>query len=726
MTDFKRHCPTCDVWLQLTEQTRDKAVRCPKCKNVLAPAPAVHDALPVEEEPDEPPARRRRGERDEPPRPRPRWEQDDPPRRRSRRDEEEEPPTVRGRRLTRSNSRFRDEIPADVDERARRLSLKRSDLKPAIRDLIDRELDDDEQVVWIGRHDRLLKFVRGLGWLIGGGVGLVVAVLCFVLGFASSVGGLLLVAGLFIGFVCGIGFFAQVIRQLIPDSRVYVLTTRRALVVGWTLFGGNRATTYGPEVAACPRVRRAWFLSDAGDLVMRTLVVTTTYHSSRGSSITRSRRFFGFIGIRNLDEVDQLCADVLGWYVEELKRPKACWDVMDILQYGTWVGTPVLGLSCCLCGSFGGFFGKLGVDDKDGKKDAALRQVAWQVQADPGPKPPEPFAAAGAPIQVGVRGPAFPHHPAPFVAVEAGPGKNAFAERRTRIQVHDLAAWKPLGPVVMAELIVGDMPALSPDGRWLAMRHRTKRNTLHLCGPFVEAPFDVDCKCESGWEVFRVEFASATRVVAMSRYGQNAPQRGMRFLVYDVAQRREVCTGSTPELYHPRHSAFTPGGGYLATVIKSDEDGNFLVFWDLATGQRAGALDLQTADETCGVSFSPAGDNVSVLFKNAQPGQWGRVATWNLADRSKLHDHALPGNRVKIFLNHEYLGGKATLQWLPDEAGWLVFGYLVVDRKTGAVVGEVQRKEDPVIERVFRGNDQATDVGGHVGRDLKVTDVPRR
>src|SRR4051812_27403096 len=35
MTDFKCHCPACDVWLRLTEQTRDEPARCPQCKAVL-------------------------------------------------------------------------------------------------------------------------------------------------------------------------------------------------------------------------------------------------------------------------------------------------------------------------------------------------------------------------------------------------------------------------------------------------------------------------------------------------------------------------------------------------------------------------------------------------------------------------------------------------------------------------------------------------------------------
>jgi hypothetical protein len=706
MSDLKRHCPTCNLWLQLSEQTRDRPVRCPHCKNVVAPPPVL-DVMAAEE--DEPPVLAAA----------PTDEDEPTPRRRSRREEDEEDDRPRRRR---DEPRYRDEIPEDVKERASRLSLRFRDLEPETGRLIDQELHEDEKVVWFGRPDRGVKFLRNLGWVIGGGVGLALAVLCFLLAFITPIGGGFFLVGLFLGFACGFILFAQMLRLLIPDGRVYVLTTRRALSIGWMLFSGTRATTYGPEVAACPRVRRAWFVANAGDLVMRTLVVTTTYHSRRGMplpTMTRSRRFFGFIDIRNLDEVDQLCADVLGVYVEEMRRPKAYWDAMDVLQYGTWIGAPGLLFTCCLCVGFGGLLG-----DRDGKggAEATMREQPWQVQNDPGAKLPDNVQPVGAAIKVGVHGPIFPYHPAPFVAVETG----LTSKRRTPMQVYDLAKWQKLGPEVIAEYDVGSKPALSPDGRWLAMAHPTKRGTVYCCGPAAAVPVEFDAKLEPGWEITRVEFAAPGKAVVLTGNHDNGDRRGRRFLVYDVEQRREVCLGKLPgqaEL-EPISVGFSAGGRYLALAVGPQ---GMLAFWDLQTGNEAGALELGTQEQVWGVSFAPSGDRVAVLLRTDQTP--ARVKVWKLADRSLLHDHRLPDARVNVEGPEIRKGGKASLQWLPDETGWLVFGYLVTDRQ-GQIVAELKRDTrfvpGPVVERVFRSNDQVTDVGGLVGRDLTVIDVPRR
>ena len=285
--------------------------------------------------------------------------------------------------------------------------------------------------------------------------------------------------------------------------------------------------------------------------------------------------------------------------------------------------------------------------------------------------------------------------------------------------------------MVTTELEGNKRLALSPDGKWVACRHRGKTTTMQYRGPFAKQAVNYECKQDAGWVIGEVEFAAAGRIVVMMQNRENASvDSEMRFIVYDAEQGKQLCAGSTPRLFHPCYSSFSPGGNYMAMMIQSDEGSNFLGFWDLRTGKQAGAIDLEASDGMYGISFSPDGEKVTLLFEtpNGAGLQWGRVGTCKLADRAKVHDHALANDQVKITQNGHHLGGKGTLQWLPDGGGWLVLGYLVMDRDTGKIVGEIARPEKNdtgVIERVFRGNDQATDVRGWVGRDLTVIDVPR-
>src|SRR5262249_1385454 len=201
-------------------------------------------------------------------------------------------------------------------------------------------------------------------------------------------------------------------------------TSRRAIVVGWRLFGGYYAATYGPELAACPRIRRGWIMRNSGDLVMRTLIKTTYTYSRRGNSVSRSRTYFGFIGIRNLDEVDALCADTLGHYFKELVRPTAYWDFIDVMRYVGWTVVPLALLGFCVWSTFFADWTRSGKDDKKGgqqqQQAVNYREQPWQVP-DSGPRPPE-VAKAKDPIRVGNNKVFHPHQPAPYAAV--GLGKN--------------------------------------------------------------------------------------------------------------------------------------------------------------------------------------------------------------------------------------------------------------------------------------------------------------
>jgi hypothetical protein len=115
------------------------------------------------------------------------------------------------------------------------------------------------------------------------------------------------------------------------------------------------------------------------------------------------------------------------------------------------------------------------------------------------------------------------------------------------------------------------------------------------------------------------------------------------------------------------------------------------------------------------------------LLKTGKGGEWGRLVCWSLRDRSKVHDHAVAAAGIEAVESLHQEGGKKALAWLPDGKGWLLFGHVVYDRDTGAVVGEVRPqpgRQREAAERVFRGG-EATDFDA-AKRTLGATALPRR
>jgi len=473
-------------------------------------------------------------------------------------------------------------------------------------------------------------------------------------------------------------------------------------------------------------------MRNSGDLVMKTLITTTYTYSRRGTGVSRSRTFFGFIGIRNLDEVDALCADTLGHYFRELVRPKAYWDFVDVMCYVGWGVVPLVLLGFCLFGVFSGALSDKDKPDRgDGKGQQSVnyRELPWQVQPDPGPRPPE-VAKAKEPIRVGNNKVFHPHHPAPYAAVGLGKNKNG----QESFQLYDLAKWEKHGKPIVTELEDGKRLAVSPEGKLVASRHRGKPTTMQYRGPTMPKVMNFEVKGEQGWVIDQVEFANDNRIFIGQKLGEGASMDSeMRFLCYEINPRKDV-TGMAPRQFHPRHATFSPGGNYLAMAIPDRSAGDrrhLLAFWDLHTGKPAGSIEVATAGEPLAVAISPDGSAAALLLRtNPHPREWARLLCWSLSDRRLMHDHPLESNRLRGLDTQLVEGGKQALAWLPDGKGWLVLSYAVIDRDSGAIAGEITPRMPLVTtaQRVFRGA-EATDLKYELNpadRTLGVIDLPKR
>src|SRR5262249_38160836 len=154
------------------------------------------------------------------------------------------------------------------------------------------------------------------------------------------------------------------------------------------------------------------------------------------------------------------------------------------------------------------------------------------------------------------------------------------ATKQKQVQIYDLVKWEKVGSPVPTELEGNKRLALSPDGQWIAMRHKGRPTTMHFRGPDKQA-VNFEGKGDSGWVIGRVEFASAGRIVTMTQNAENASEASeMRYVVYDAGPQQQISTGKTPVQFHPRYSTFSPGGNYMTMVVRTDEGSKFLVFWD--------------------------------------------------------------------------------------------------------------------------------------------------
>jgi hypothetical protein len=315
----KQKCPTCGVWLQVPGEAIDR-IRCSGCDAVVSIAadPPV-DVLEVVSRPTPRRSERDRDEDDPPRRSRSRDdydEEDRPSRRRYERDEDEEDRPRRrsgsggrGARRDWDEDREGDPLPEKLLSRGREMSVPLSVLSRELRDKVDETVRKNETIVWVGQPDPKVKALRGIPATIFGGIFALVGSIFVIIGIVSGFLPFVLIAGFFVLIGCLV-MATPLFSMMMAKRTCYVLTNRRAIVITWNLVFGISVRSYNKYQVGCMRKQSSWFVARAGDLVMHQ-ETHVHYHGGRHGGVGVHIVQYGFMAIREVDEVEELMQDTL-------------------------------------------------------------------------------------------------------------------------------------------------------------------------------------------------------------------------------------------------------------------------------------------------------------------------------------------------------------------------------------------------------------------------------
>jgi RNA polymerase sigma factor (sigma-70 family) len=363
--------------------------------------------------------------------------------------------------------------------------------------------------------------------------------------------------------------------------------------------------------------------------------------------------------------------------------------------------------------------------------DRAFAAHGWNVRPDPPREPPRGPFQRGVAVPIAFLGQTvYPTLPSAFVALTPdgrGPQR--------RLQVYDLRRMQPVGAPVEAAFdpFHYTSPALSPDGaRLAAIPKQDPRAVVEIWSTTTGRGSRLQVAADGGRRAGMVDFLGPDRILVMIQNGTFPDwQSGAVYQVWDFKARKVLAQFSHDLLFHPKWGAISPGGKYLVMEETDNGRGYRLLFWDLSTGKRAADLEFQPRNvawgQAAGMAFSPDGEELAMLWRLGKADGWGRLLCWDVRTGRKLADHKV-GQVLPLVDSLWLVGGQKCLTWLPDRRGWLLFGCVFLDRKSGAVLRTLSPEPQlaqTMIERRFLDRDHMTTVEGNFRKTFSITTAPR-
>jgi WD40 repeat protein len=299
---------------------------------------------------------------------------------------------------------------------------------------------------------------------------------------------------------------------------------------------------------------------------------------------------------------------------------------------------------------------------------------------------PDPLAVPGELPNPGVfpyqlpfqASPTFPCTSTRFVVVSSRiPGKR----NRAELDVIDLQSGAKVCRVPEVEMSRLDRVVLSDDGEILAIGGRSRETSIRIWStatgemieerPLTEDYGIVHLGSPSWFEILPggelvAKRSAAEAVIYAWRPGQSDEPRGFKLFRH----RRD-------SILRLDAVAVSPGGKYFAALM-----GNVLVAHDLATGQCVGAVEFPEAvfplNYHCdSLHFSSDGRELAaVSVPQGQSNEEGNILCWDWTTGHLTSQITISAETVAASRSSSLASAfpRPWLQWLPDRAGWVVFG----------------------------------------------------
>jgi predicted Zn finger-like uncharacterized protein len=288
-------CSACSTKLKIRDDLVGKVIKCPKCGKTFK-AVAEEDAKVAASAPAKKPAA---------------WDKEagkakalkkpvkSPPARNTYDDDDED------------EDEDQDGPPDDSEDRAFEDLLEETSMSSNLKRQIASELNPREKGVWVGQPDPRIMTLRGIPKGCSGAVAL--GVLTIIASVMTKVqfeinlpppiiGGIVVLWAILSFFILVLVLFMERRKAL---HTAYVITNKRCITFtpGW--FFAPYPTSYHRDLLMHMRRMPSWiFGNDAGDLVFRSMTtITTTYHRRGGTSRSVRTTYYGFLAIRQLNEV---------------------------------------------------------------------------------------------------------------------------------------------------------------------------------------------------------------------------------------------------------------------------------------------------------------------------------------------------------------------------------------------------------------------------------------
>jgi hypothetical protein len=322
-------------------------------------------------------------------------------------------------------------------------------------------------------------------------------------------------------------------------------------------------------------------------------------------------------------------------------------------------------------------------------------EAKWEVNPDPGPE----FAKGPCNLKtlIDFKGPlVYSTAPSsPYVALAPAKATNVMV-------VVDLRTMKQYGAPIAGNFNAFNFTnlTLSPDGDYFAARIN------HDLGAKVPTKIAV-WSVATGKQIHLLEldpnhimklglidFRGKDQLFTMKHEHEFPdPSTKSTYQTWDLKTGRVMSEFSTNHVYAARWAGLSPGRRYMIQEETGTVSGYHLLVWDLDTGKNVGDIEFQGKKDkwgsAAGFAFSPDGEQVAMLWwQSEKPKRWGRLLCFDVKTGKKVHDYPI-GYAFPHLDSVAGVGGTRSIQWIPDNSGWLLFCHVLIDRKTGTVLGKL-------------------------------------